>query len=121
MEKNQCFYFGCWGSKGHFLWNAHGRHASNEEHDSIPFSWYRLDGKFMAEGNKQIQGKATLTIIDEHTVLSFPDRSVDSRGGCHSTFVAGGVFDFDQMVELSKAAFGQVWKRYEFEVTNNTP
>lgn len=101
MVKNQIFYFGCWGGKGHFLWNAYGRKCSQQEEEMIPFVWYKLDGSFVADHNKWKQGNATLTVVDDHTILSFPDNSVDARSASHSTFIAGGVLSFNAILELS--------------------
>lgn len=120
MLKNQCFYFGCQGSVGHYLWSVHGGYVSAAGEKSIPFDWRKLDGGFIADSNKWVNGHATLTVVDGHTVLSFPDNSIDSRPASHSTFIAGGVFDFDQMVELSQRDFDRVWRRFEFDVVNKT-
>jgi len=117
MDIKQVFYFGCWGCVGHYLFDSNQRSVDT---NLIPFDWHKLDTKFIAEHNKWVNGKATLTIVDGHTILSFPDNSVDHRPASHSTFIAGGVFSFKRMVELSKLEFDKVWSRYNFEVTDRT-
>lgn len=120
MKNNECFYFGCWDSVGHALCDARGRWVGKDGERLIPFNWSKLDCGFIPEANKWANGHASLTVIDGHTILSFPDNSVDSRPASHSTFIAGGVFNFDEMVELTKEAFGQIWKRYKFEVVDKS-
>lgn len=120
MEKNECFYFGCIGSVGHRLVGIDGQWVGNSGEGSMPFNWRKLDGGFIPDTNKWNNGQAALTVVDNHTILSFPDNSVDSRPASHSTFIAGGIFEFNEMVELAKEAFGQVWKRYEFDVVDKS-
>ena len=116
MKKNECLYFRCRGGKGHFLWTTDGRTTQGDT-AGLPFPWHNLDRGFLPDGHKEDQGAAKLTIVVGHTVLSFADRSIDTRPGCHSTFVAGGELDFDQMVKLAKSSFNEVWERYAFKVT----
>lgn len=103
-------YFGCIGVVGHHL---HG--PNRQSLRGIP----GLDGGYPPI-NTHEQGKATLARRGLHgasvTILAFWDRSVDGRGGSHSTFIIEGHHNFDNAVKYAKKAFPEVWARYTFPV-----
>ncbi len=111
----RCFYFGCWGDSGHYLWDEHANHARRGTGLPPSLGVARLDGEFAPKG-PQTEGRAALHHVDGWTVLAFWDRSVDRRHGSHSTFVAEGAHDFAAMVAIARARFPRVWGRYRFEV-----
>lgn len=101
-------YFGCWGGVGHHLRRPDGSHV---------YGGWDLDGPYCPYEGKwregQPQGQARLTLEDERTVLSFWDRTVDSRGGSHSTFVLPPGLDFAGAVIAARAAFPAIWQRLD--------
>lgn len=115
------FYFGCWGAVGHYLWTPDRRWVRS----AGPFADRDLDTPFCPSmtpdtrgrtPTDQLEGVAALHHRDGWTVLSFWDRSVDSRGGSHSTYVLEGTHAFDDAVRLAREAFPAVWARYSFDV-----
>ena len=124
-------YHGVWNkTPGHFLFEPDGRTISM--YAPIAPGLSNLDGYFAGDltkvtrwgdgifGKRTIphwdtkdeeQGAARLHFVDGWTVLSFWDRSGDSRGGCSSTFLAEGRHSFQQMVELAREHFPHIWQR----------
>ena len=132
------FYFGAIDRPGHYLWQP-GRNGVKSvpgpEADTLGWGWCagKLDGRYpparrrapdkrgycmvLAEAT---QGAAALhheTRNDvEWTILAFWDRSVDTRGGCSSTYLLEGTHDYPTAVKLAKEHFPTVWARYTFHV-----
>ena len=111
---NKPLYFGCWAETGHYLRNADGTHAAGD---------YRLldgpycpheQGRYASSLDKrQPQGLARLTLEDDRTVLSFWDRTVDRRGGSHSTFLLPPGSYFEEAVAAARASFPSIWTRLD--------
>lgn len=116
-------YFGPWDRAGHFFFTEEGRCAWEDERVS-PWTAGDIDGGLQpgcVKGDPyrhrtEVEGEALLHHKDGWTAISFWDRSVDTRGACNSTFIAKGVFTFDEMVSLAKARFATRWGRMKFEV-----
>ena len=106
------FYFGCKKSLGHYLYSSDGK---SRKIDIIPWG-YDIDG-LLAPSTTSKQGKALLHHKDGWTALSFWDNSVDKRPKSCSTFLAQGIFDFEQMKAIAKDNFPDIWERYSFEIT----
>ncbi len=111
------FYFGCIGHSGHYLWSAPYRQCRDV--GTTPWG-FAIDGKLcpITEG-RQREGVASVHHKDGWTALAFWDRSIDSRPGSNSVFLAGEYLSFDEMVALAKSRFPDVWKRYSFDVTDS--
>lgn len=111
--KPRVLYFGCWSraQRGHYLHEVDGR--TGRPLGIVPFVDAELDGGFCPEG-QQSEGVARLHHLRGWTVLAFWDRSADSRGNSHSTFLADGQHEFEEMVALAKEAFPAVWARFGF-------
>jgi hypothetical protein len=62
------------------------------------------------------QGKCTLNKKDGWTCIAFWDRSVDTRQGSNSAFLAEGDYDFPIMLGLFKEKFPEVVSRFKFEL-----
>lgn len=111
-------YFGCIRESGHYMWDARGRKSYHD----IPQPWgYSIDGKLCPPGdpwakNGQPQGSAALHHKDGWTALAFWDRTVDSRPGSNSAFLADETLTFEQLLERAKEAFPQVFARFTFNV-----
>jgi hypothetical protein len=66
------------------------------------------------------EGQSVITHKDGWTALSFWDRSIDSRPGSNSNFLAEGIFSFDEMVKLAQEKFPSVWNRFKFPIVEVT-
>ena len=121
------YYFGCIERAGHFLWEPPDRSA----HRDATTPWGSCpDGSLAPHENprcefvknfygcrcSQAEGIAALHYKDGWTALSFWDRSVDTRGGCNSNFLAEGAFTFEEMVELAKQYFPIIMARFKFPI-----
>lgn len=127
------FYFGPWDRAGHHLTNERGRHVRDDERDTLPWHEWRgeVDGKLQPHGSRcngraycgcpQPEGAALLHYRNGWTALAFWDRSVDSRGGCNSTYFAKGDFTFAEMVTLASTRFAYRWNKMKFEVREAVP
>lgn len=115
-------YFGCHREAGHYLFTV-GMESLGARRNSYRDLETFIDGSFCPTGLPQSQqeGVANLTHMnrDYHglTILSFWDRSVDSRPGSNSNFILPGVLNFQQALEESKKQFPKVFSRFKFEVT----
>lgn len=98
-----------------------------EERQGIPWQDFEIDGvlqpgcpdpqdRLRRRTRPMVEGEALLHQKCGWTALSFWDSSVDTRPGCSSTYLAEGIFTFDQMVEKAKAKFGERWNRMRFEI-----
>lgn len=114
-------YFGCWGtSPGHGLHGPDGKSVGSEENPAEKYvgaGWpYGWAGQKLDRCPELIEGQSVILHDPGWTILSFADRSVDTRRGSHSTFVARGVYMFDEMWEAALRLFPVVCSRYSFEV-----
>lgn len=121
-------YFGCAGKhhgRGHALTRPDGGSSGREVSNMLEKAgiYPKIDGGFCPgmEGKrhhevKQVEGHAKLTHHNGWTILSFWDRTGDSRGNSNSAFLEQGEHDFDYMVAKAKEVFPQMWERFTFEV-----
>lgn len=118
MSDKTAMYFGCWnGEAGHFLGSPSGRRGSLDRQIDFPVKDYILDGGLLPPNLPQTEGRATLVHINGWTIMSFWDRSVDSRYGCNSTFLIKGHLEFDAMVARCKYHFREIWDRFKFPIS----
>jgi len=77
-----------------------------------------IDGVFAPymPGKREPQGQAAMHFVFGHTVVSFWDRSEDSRGGCCATFIAEGRYSFEEMMKAARKAYPRLFKRFTFDV-----
>ena len=113
------FYFGCWAqTAGHYLRAADG---SSVRERTAPADWPidldLIDARLLPPKQPQTEGLATFVHINGWTIISFWDRSADSRRNSNSAFLARGLHSFDEIRRLAQAAFPSVWDRFKFEVT----
>jgi hypothetical protein len=128
VETIEAYYYGCAGEPGHCWWSsglATRRPNYRAMVNKFPRIGCRIDGGLCPgsiEGKPydrtrpEREGEAHIHHIDGWTVLAFWDRSVDSRGGCNSNFVARGTHDYATMRAIAEAQFPTVWKRFRFEL-----
>lgn len=112
------FYFGCYKSVGHYLINQAGRLIVPSQ-ASIPWEVDEMERlcpptRYYAD---EKEGRAALHHRNGWTALAFWDRSVDTSYNSKSVFLAEGNLEFDAMIEQAQAAFPQIWKRFQFEVS----
>lgn len=112
------FYFGCISVPGHYL---HDERLHSLAYDSPKklFPWgFNIDGPLFLPKAPSFDGDACVTHWaewdKEWTILGFNDRSVDKRPGSVSVFVFDG--RVDDPLELARATFPRIFKRYDFNV-----
>lgn len=120
-EIGECFYFGCVGQAGHYLFNER-RHSISERvlPATFPIRYDILDGGLLPPWMPHEEGAAALVHVFGWTILTFWDRSVDSRVGCNSSFVIPAILEFDEARRLAQERFPWIWDRYRFEVRLRT-
>ncbi len=122
MSEPRMFYFGPWSSPGHFVFCEDGRTADEVARGIIPWHPGQMDGPLQPHTDSYEQeGLALIHHRDGWTALAFWDRSIDTRHGCNSTYLAKGDFTFTEMVEMAKERFAERWNKMKFEVTDVTP
>lgn len=122
------YYFGPLKESGHFLFRENGQQVGSYERPEtgIPWKDEEIDGTLQpgmvlwrdhwVQRGSSAEGLAALHHKDGWTALSMWDSSVDERPGCSSTYIAEGIFTFEQMVELAKVRFKDRWDKMQFEV-----
>ena len=116
---------------GHIMHAAqspyHGREAY-DEYDRFPFPWMNLDGQFAprkaktagqyigGKGEEFPQGQARLTHIKGWTVVSFWDRTGDSRGNSNTAFVFDERLSGEDALRIAREKFPELFARFTFEV-----
>lgn len=120
---SQILFFGCQNGKyGHFAFAPGWRLASGREARILE----KNDGKLAPKSKhgNQIEGKARVVYgIDEdggYALLSFWDRSVDSRPGSNVIFFVhiepNDSCDDEEILKRCKEAWPEVFARFKFEV-----
>lgn len=119
-------YFGPWKESGHYFFYEDGEAVYSEERKRLGWKSSEIDGVMqpgcpdpadrLQRHGPRVQGEAFIHHRDGWTAISFWDSSVDHRSGCTSTYIARGIFTFDQMVDLAKTRFAVRWNKMNFEV-----
>ena len=115
----RCFYFGVWGkgASGHYLHAPGGSKLSRDaERQHIPFAMHILDSHLIPPMIPEIEGVVFRSVINGCTVLSFWDRSGDSRGKSNSAFVLADSLESAEAVRLARIAFPEVFARFTFKL-----
>lgn len=115
-------YFGPLESVGHHLRAPNGKmvnqrtvgeHGFSEQYQDQSYFGLalreNLDGGYVPKGCGQVEGCAALTHEAGMTVLGIWDRSIDTRPGSHSTYIALGTFDFATMCKLCQTVYPKRW------------
>ncbi len=114
---SRMYYFGCWQAVGHYLHTVTGfRIGMYAVPEDFPCPFAALDGGILPPRLPQVEGRATLVHVNGWTLLSFWDRSVDTRGGSCSTFVVRGQHTFAEACALAQEGFPLVWRRFTFPI-----
>lgn len=112
----EMLFFGAVKQAGHYLWRSGGFSASRAFEKALPFHFHFLDAGMLPEGVPQVEGAAGYCMINGWTVVSFWDRSVDSRMGSNSAFIYPDERSFEEMIAISNVQLPWFWSRVKFEV-----
>lgn len=105
------FYLGCINKAGHYLWKDQDTEDSYYGNKEIPeHILSKLDTGFCPKDTAVI-GFVQRTNIDDWVILSWWDRSVDSRPGSHSTFAAQGFKNMGELQSEMRNKFPVVFSR----------
>lgn len=116
---SEIYYFGCVGGIGHHLHkpSEHGPvRPDRREHRKV--AWMKIcDGGLGLEdidgGNTE--GCGIWAYVRGYSIVSFWDRSIDSRGGSTSSFLVKGLHSFAAVLECAENFFPNIFKRYTFK------
>lgn len=83
------WYFGAWGEPGHYLWTMMKSRIWNDRDlpDDFPLRWKSLDCSLLPPRQPETQGRCHVWHTKGWSILTFWDRTCDSRGGSCSAFV----------------------------------
>lgn len=112
----KCFYFGAWsrGHLGHFLYLPGGSLVGREVERQIPFATHILDSGLLPQVGSQTQCVVHRSVINGWTVLTFWDRSGDSRGSSNSSFILQGEHATEAGLAFARELFPTVFARFTF-------
>lgn len=114
-------YFGCKGNPmGHYLWLPNGGQVNRREEANLPVRLGVLDAGLLPDLDNREQGDCVLNVINGWTILSFVDRSGDSRPGSNSSFLTEGEWSFTEMVAMARRDFPDVFSRRGFPLLKIT-
>jgi len=119
IDTISCFYFGKFSRDshgGHVLYAGNRQIHDRDLPDDFPIPPYILDGGLLPPKMPQTQGRAELIHLKDWTIITFWDRSADTRGSSSSSFVIRGILDFTEAVRLAMKFYPQIWDRFGFEV-----
>lgn len=120
------YYFGCGNGAGHYLWNPNWSSADRRLPDDFPLARYEtLDGGLLPLGEqhvyeKQVEGRLRVWRTDGWAILTWWDRSVDTRPACNSAFVMRLEPKPESVEDLLRrgiAAFPKVAQRIKYQFT----
>ena len=80
-----------------------------------------IDGGFIFDGKKRTEniGVVASTKRDGWTLVSWADRSVDTRPGSHSTFIMEAEVTPERLIEMAREQWPQVFSRPGFPDLSN--
>lgn len=119
------YFFGCgMNEKGHYLFDTNGRRLNDHNIGAygnvmldFPIRINCLDGGLLAYDNtRQVEGRAIVSHIRGWTIVSFWDRSVDTRRNSNANFIMRGTFDFEAALERIKAVWPTIFARFTFPI-----
>jgi hypothetical protein len=119
------YFFGCakpYASDGHQFY-LRPWYSDYESRKWIPWSLGELDTRLASVLNPHVkdeyrrqecpQGVVSVTYKENWTALSFWDRTGDQRGKSNSTFLIDSIVDFKEGIELARASWPQLFKRFK--------
>jgi hypothetical protein len=112
---SRIYYHGCVGEVGHRMYGPEPEGLDMDKREIM--RWSRLcDGGLLPERGEQVEGQAIWSYARGHSIVSFWDRSVDSRGGSSSSFLLEGLYSFGSVMSAARKAFPGIFARFNFEV-----
>lgn len=111
-----CLYFGVWeaGEAGHYLYRPGGSFAGRDAERSLPFAPHILDSNLLPQEGEQREGVVHRCVINGWTVLTFWDRSGDSRGCSNSAFIIEGEHATVAGLDIARERFPTIVTRFKF-------
>lgn len=109
------YYFGPLNDTGHYAYREDGSKVDSHTWVAMCPWGFQVDGGIQPKGSQE-EGVAAIVHKDGWTALTFWDRTIDTRPGSHSTYLAEGTFTFEQMVEMAKSKWARRWSIMKFEV-----
>jgi hypothetical protein len=119
MKEPVCYYFGCWSKErgGHYLYGPGGSNMSRGALPAdFPVTLSALDGALLGYQKRETEGEAALAHIGGWTIVSFWDRSGDSRHNSSSGFVVRGLLAFAEVLAIGAAIFPEIASRWTFPI-----
>lgn len=110
------FYFGWVKYGGHGFLQRGESYCSPLYQDRVPWKAKELDCKLQPHDEFQTEGITRIHYKNGWTAISFWDRSGDSRWNSNTSFIAEGIFSFNEMIEIAKDGFPNICKRFTFEI-----
>lgn len=113
-------YFGVWesGGAGHYL-HDQGGYKSYRGEAELPFRETILDAGLLPQKGDQVEGLIYSNNINGWTILSFWDRSGDSRSASNSSFLfhtGTGMYGLADLLGVAKEQFPSVFSRFGFDL-----
>lgn len=113
MSKSESVYFGCWGGKGHYFWNARGDRTMAYRNAIEGLPWQSVDGCLTPTSSRE-QGAAALHHEQGWTALAWHDYTVDSRPGSNSAlFMPEPNLIFEIMIMHLSMVFTPIYLRQD--------
>lgn len=112
-KKLRVFYYGAVGGPGHYLHDDKLRVIHHPRGLDFPVDPFILDGRLLPQTGEQPEGMSELWTNEKWSILTFWDRSEDSRPGSNSSFVIEGRHDFRSTVAIAKHHFPVLFERFK--------
>ena len=121
------YYFGPVGEAGHYLWDKN-LCSIDAKKAGINWNWCKLDGGFCPTpkelndyGCADYQEQGIIKIsryADEWLIISYWDRSVDTRHNSCSTFLSktASIECANELLSRAKEIYPSIFKRIKFEL-----
>lgn len=110
--KPKVYYFGCINRSGHYLWDSVRNSLGYMETKKFTPWGNNIDGGiFHKSPDKGKEGCAHWSQHEGWTVVYYADYSVDKRGGSHSTFLVHSLTSADNLLNLAREQWPEVFNR----------
>lgn len=118
MSEPTVLYFGCIGVVGHYLHHGERGHIGDQPaHLTLGGKlWPAIDGKFCPPPSNE-NGRYLVTKVEDWTIISWWDNSVDSRPGSYSTFLFRNIDGApEELLAAARVKFPSVFARQLREI-----
>lgn len=117
---HEVLFFGCQSatSKGHYFFRPHFRKYDFDPKHFRDEQGRHLDGGFLeAQGVRDVQGSAAYRQLNGYSIVSWWDRSGDSRGASNSAFIVQGDHTPQEVMRLGAESFPTILPRQKAPIT----